>query len=345
MRDYPPPLRVNVLLIYAVGPMAQPKSILRLRAATLADVGLVADLQSAVTPDDPRDSEMLEFWWTHEPHTDRSIRLLAERDGDAVMYVSSNHREWKEGLHRFGSVRVNLHPDEWSRASYLEGVERAESWLRAEGAQTSFASIREDHEADVRALASLGYREVRRSRVWHLDLVRGHDRLLAASSKTRAGMKRQGVRLLTLDQDPDPVTMRKIYELDIEATEDVPKTVPWPVPPFDEWSDHWLAHPAHRKDRFWIACEGDAVVGMSVIGYPPRKGIPWTSFTGTARSVRGRGIARALKYETIAQAIALGIERVQTDNDAENAPILHLNEEMGYEPVSPVLELHRTLGA
>ena len=30
------------------------------------------------------------------------------------------------------------------------------------------------------------------------------------------------------------------------------------------------------------------------------------------------------------QADALGIARVRTGNDAENAPILHLNEEMGY---------------
>jgi GNAT superfamily N-acetyltransferase len=94
----------------------------------------------------------------------------------------------------------------------------------------------------------------------------------------------------------------------------------------------------------WIARDGDQVVGMSIIGYPPRRGVPWTSFTCTARSVRGRGIARALKYETVAQAIALGAKQVETANDAENAPILHLNEEMGYQPVTPLLELHRELG-
>jgi GNAT superfamily N-acetyltransferase len=59
--------------------------------------------------------------------------------------------------------------------------------------------------------------------------------------------------------------------------------------------------------------------------------------------VRGRGIARALKYTTIAQAIELGATLIETQNDAENAPILHLNQEMGYEPVTPVIELHRAL--
>jgi len=55
------------------------------------------------------------------------------------------------------------------------------------------------------------------------------------------------------------------------------------------------------------------------------------------------GIARALKYETVAQAIAVGATRVRTSNDSENAPILHLNAAMGYEPITPKIELHRRL--
>jgi hypothetical protein len=33
------------------------------------------------------------------------------------------------------------------------------------------------------------------------------------------------------------------------------------------------------------------------------------------------------------------------NNEGENAPILHLNEEMGYRLIDPVIELHRALGA
>ena len=111
-------------------------------------------------------------------------------------------------------------------------------------------------------------------------------------------------------------------------------------PPFDEWHRFWFENPGVRKERFWVAREGDELVGLSVIGYPPTRGLPWTFFTGTSQSVRGRGVARALKYETLAQAIDLGAQRVRTQNDGENAPILHLNTEMGYRPVKPVIELH-----
>jgi len=323
--------------------MAEIRSTLQLRPATIDDTGLVADLETACTPDDPRDGVMIAFWWTHQPGEEKSHRLIAERDGVAIMYVSASYGEWKDGSQRFGSIRLRLHPDDWRERTFLDGLERAEGWLRAEGTETSFVRIRQDFKAELSVVGRVGYHEVRRTRIWHLDLVRGRERLLAAAAKTRAEMERQGVRLLTLDQDTDPDNLKKLYALDMETTDDVPKTVPWPVPSFEEWSASWFDNPGHRRDRFWIAREGDAIVGLSVIGYPPRRGIPWTSFTGAARAVRGRGIARALKHETIAQAIALGAELVETANDAENAPILHLNEEMGYEPGQPLIELHREL--
>ena len=71
---------------------------------------------------------------------------------------------------------------------------------------------------------------------------------------------------------------------------------------------------------------------MDVLSPPP-----------TSQRGRGRGVAKALKYATVAQAITLGTRRVRTGNDGENAPILHLNAEMGYRPIEPVIELHREL--
>jgi RimJ/RimL family protein N-acetyltransferase len=113
----------------------------------------------------------------------------------------------------------------------------------------------------------------------------------------------------------------------------------------DEWRRFWLENPAIREDRFWIAREGEEIVGTSVLDCPPVRGVPWTAYTGTSRKVRGRGIARALKYQSMAQAIELGFTRVRTNNDADNPAILKINLEMGYRLVSPVIELHRNLHA
>jgi len=76
---------------------------------------------------------------------------------------------------------------------------------------------------------------------------------------------------------------------------------------------------------------------------PVVRGLPWTAYTGTSRAVRGRGIARALKYESIGQAVEAGYPRVRTNNDADNPAILRINAEMGYQLIAPIIELHREL--
>jgi GNAT superfamily N-acetyltransferase len=69
---------------------------------------------------------------------------------------------------------------------------------------------------------------------------------------------------------------------------------------------------------------------MSYLAYPPVRGVVWTNYTATHPGYRGRGIARAVKLQTLAQAADLGIPEVRTDNDSENAPMLHINETLGY---------------
>jgi RimJ/RimL family protein N-acetyltransferase len=221
--------------------MAKAQAVLDLRPATIADAERVADLETARTPDDPRDPELLRFSWTAAPAGEVFTRMLAERDGSAIAYLYVGH--------------------------------------------------------------------------------------------------------MHLDRDTDPDRLTKLYELSTIGDRDVPTTVPMHAKSYDEWHHLWFDNPGTRPDRIRIAREGDAIVGLSAIEYPPTRGAPWTAFTTTARRVRGRGIARALKHETIAQAIALGLERIRTQNDGENAPILHINAQMGYIPFDGTLELHRELNS
>jgi GNAT superfamily N-acetyltransferase len=158
---------------------------------------------------------------------------------------------------------------------------------------------------------------------------------MAAASRER--MRSQGIRLLTLADDRDPERYRKLWRMSNEAERDVPTTVPHVEPPFESFAAA-LRNPGLREDRIWMARVGDDVVGVSMLEYPPKRGIVQTDWTGTARSVRGKGVARALKCETVMQAIALGVDRVRTDNDSQNRPILHINETMGYRIVGEMVQ-------
>ncbi len=315
----------------------------RLRPTTLDDAELVADLESLRDPTEPRDPVLLRHWWRMGDELEKSMRRVAVLDGAAVAYVGASHEPWEPEVERFGTIRPLLRNDVWSESRYTELVTVGEDWLRTEGALTVVSRVREDIQQDLAALEHLGYREDRRMRVSELDLVARRQHIIATAAKSMEQMEHEGVQLHPLSEDADAEKYRKLYEVMIESEQDIPTTVPWRRLTFEEWSRFWFDNPAIREDRFWIAREGDAIVGTSVLDCPVVRGVPWTAYTGTSRSVRGRGIARALKYQSMGQAIEAGYTRVRTNNDADNPPILRINNEMGYQLVSPVIELHRKL--
>ena len=74
-----------------------------------------------------------------------------------------------------------------------------------------------------------------------------------------------------------------------------------------------------------------------------RPGVVQSAWPGMVGQARGRGIARALKCETLMQAMVLGVDRVRTDNDSTNVPILHINETMGYQRRADMVQFMKEL--
>ncbi|MDQ2951271.1 MAG: GNAT family N-acetyltransferase [Chloroflexota bacterium] len=306
---------------------------LELRDASLRDVALWCDLYTEAQPRRPMDPVVERYEWEHPPKGWRFGRHLMLDDGRAVGVASWAHPEWESISSRYASIAADIVPASETPESLTAALRRMEREVMGEGASLARTNTNEDDVARRALLVELGYREDRLNRRWELDLVVGRERILAMTGITRPKMAAQGIRLLTVDQDRDPDNVRKIWRLSEEASEDIPSTLPHVTESLEDYVD-WLGAPDMHADRVWIARDGEAIVGISVLAYPPVRGLVVTAWTATARSVRGTGVARALKCETLAQAIALGVPRVRTGNDGANAPILHLNASMGYEPVT-----------
>jgi GNAT superfamily N-acetyltransferase len=301
--------------------------------AKAGDAAFAADVDTAARPSAPRDPLTYEYWWSQPDENWTSARFVVIRGGARVGYATAEHPRWEVQPDRYGTVGGNLLPAE-RIASGLDGLYAAmEERVIADGAKILAAWANEDDPVRIETLLARGYKEDRRSRRWELDLVANREKLLAMTDQSRARMRDEGVRVLTLAADDDPNVIEKIWRLSEEAGDDVPTTEPR-VPEEMAAYTRWVNAPEIHRDRFWIARFGDDVVGVSVLGYPPVRGVVNTEWTATARSVRGRGVARALKCETVAQAITLGVDRVRTGNDAANDPILHLNETMGYRQIA-----------
>jgi GNAT superfamily N-acetyltransferase len=300
-----------------------------LRPATPEDAAFAADLYTEIYPDDALDPKQMEHSWRNPDTQTKIERFIGELDGERVAYSWHRHVDWAQMPKRYGHVAGDLRPSHRTAARLGALTAAMEERSRADGTRTLTAMCWEHDDLRVSVLKDRGYREERRERFWELDLVSNRERLEAMAKASREKMREHRIRVLTIGRDTDPDKWPKLWEMSNEAEQDVPTTVPHVLFPFDDFMK-WMRSPGLREDRIWIAREGDAILGVSMLSYPPARGVVQTDWTAVARAGRGRGIARALKCETVMQAIALGVRKVRTDNDSENAPILHINETMGY---------------
>lgn len=304
---------------------------LAFREARLDDAAFAADVETLANPARPTDPVVTRYWWEQPDDTYVVRRWIVRRDGHDIGFAYFEHPAWARLQVPHGDVGGELLPDQRDRGTLEAVFAEMERRLVSDGAQRVAVRANEDDRVRIAAIAARGFREDRRSRRWLLDLIENRERIVKMTAETRARMRAERIQLLTLDQDGDPDKYRKVWRMNEAAVRDVPTTLPHPEESFDD-TMRWLRAPGMHEDRLWIAREGDEIVGVSVLDFPPVRGLVGTAWTATARRVRGRGIARALKCETLLQAIALGVDRVRTGNDGANDPILHINASMGYEP-------------
>lgn len=178
-------------------------------------------------------------------------------------------------------------------------------------------------------LDRLGFRRDRVERLWELDFAVHGKRLVAEAKAARAKAQEAGIKMVTLADWSDPDSLKKVHALGQLTRRDVPTTFGWVLESYESWVER-VSGPDKRQDRFWIARHGSLPVAYSYLRFPPVRGQVWTGYTCSHPEYRGRGIARAVKLQSLAQAVALGIPLVLTSNDSENAPMLHINETLGY---------------
>jgi RimJ/RimL family protein N-acetyltransferase len=175
-----------------------------------------------------------------------------------------------------------------------------------------------------------------------------------ASEEGRAFAERHGFEVTqtmrTSTVDPRSVDTREVDSADVElrSVEEVgPEqafavdSVAWLDVPADEPSDrmeyrHWLRghwqNPDFDLAASYAACvDGRAVaVSYAAADYPGARAA--TAFTGVLPDYRGRGLARLVKLAVIRHLAARGVALLVTDNDERNAPMLAVNERLGFRP-------------
>ena len=113
---------------------------------------------------------------------------------------------------------------------------------------------------------------------------------------------------------------------------------------FDRFVSQELLPPFALPEGNFLAYEGDRLVGLSRLEQGTTAGVLHQGFTTVHGSARGRGIARALKVRTLRYGLEHGYREIRTANDLTNAPMLHINESLGFRPMALRITFERNNG-
>ena len=304
------------------------------RTATHADAELAAAISTATDPTHPQLAEELREKWANTEAGSRARRFMVQEDGIDRGWISLIQPRDAGGT----TTYLNILVPQANHNLFPTAVAFGENQAREMGTSALISQVGEDSPRAIEWLRANGWTEERKQRFWRLDLSAGAKRISDLWAEARRKLDTTQVALSTVAELGGEAFLPRLLPVSHATVADIPRSVEYIPEPYEEWVV-WMRPPSVLPERIWVAMLDGRPIGYSFLAYHPSS--TWTGFTGVLREHRGKGIARALKLATLVQAIDLGVAAVETDNDSENAPILHINEQLGYAEMPGKLEFHR----
>jgi L-amino acid N-acyltransferase YncA len=325
----------------SVGTAARP---VRVRPFREDDYAHLVRIGSASYPDDPFSEEEVrhqDVGWDHARYW--FMRFVGEdRTGAVVGTGRMNHMPWEFAPDRY-VMTVTVHPQHRRRGVGGALYDYVVETLRARGARALRSWVQKETMTDsIAFLAHRGFREVQRGWESRLDVV-AFDFARFAGAEERAAS--QGITLTTLaaERARDPEAPRQVHEMMQTIGGDVPGTGEFTPIAYDHWLSHDVETPKAIPEAFFLAKDGDRYVGVSLVQRRlEQPEVLSQELTGLLREYRGKGIAMALKLQTVKYARAHGYRQIRTGNDMRNRPMLRINEAMGFVKQPAWIAFERT---
>jgi mycothiol synthase len=303
----------------------------RVRDFRPADYARYAELVNRSYPD---------YGWTEKEirHEDETwedqryfrSRLVAENPSGLVVGAADvRHQPGQFDPHSY-RMDIVVDPSERRRGVGTMLFDGVIGLLRERGGRLLITNAKESMNESVRFLTKRGF--VERQRSWESRLnVREFDFARFAGADDRA--EREGVRITTLaaERPGDPEAVPKAYEMHEACRADVPSVDPITKSSFERFVSNNIEGPSTLLDGYFIAVHDGRYVGESHLFQDMTDdGVLYQGLTGVLREYRGRGIAMALKLQTVRYALEHGKREIRTWNDTRNRPMLRINEAMGF---------------
>jgi GNAT superfamily N-acetyltransferase len=169
---------------------------------------------------------------------------------------------------------------------------------------------------------------------------------LSTLDQLRSRLGNDGIETIALPDIDGEHTRQELYWCNTAIWRDMPHEahVDWEDPPLETFTRSIFERPSVLLESFFVARDGNHIVGLSYLLRRP-DGDAEVGDTGVLRSHRRRGIARVLKMLVTRYAAQQGIPNVHTDNRADNAGMLAINRELGFEPGEVMVVLEKTMAS
>jgi GNAT superfamily N-acetyltransferase len=290
-----------------------------------ADADAAAALIRAVEPNLVMTGELLVHWLEGTTEQARAAYWVAERDGEIVGFADAE-LAWAVSEPGVARLWVGVRPDARGRGLGSAMLAVAERHLRANDAR----KLRGSHGADERSRRFAdrhGYRPAREIRRSRLD-VRSAD--LSELPRLEEEKAAEGFHVVALRRLLD--RPRDLHVLYAEAEADSPADEPYDNVGYDEWEQETLGNPLLDADASVVVVEGERPVAFSWLLVDREGGRGEHDLTGTLREYRGRRLARLAKLAVVRWCVESGVDVLFTGNDTLNAPMLTINDRLGYRP-------------
>ncbi|MGW6282822.1 N-acetyltransferase family protein [Kribbella sp. NPDC055071] len=295
-----------------------------IRAAVGDDAEAVAAVRRAVYSYKVMSAAASRHMITVSQPAERFLPLVAVCSGEVVAWGSAGLNVWTSEPGQ-SELSIFVHPDHRNRGIGTALADRLHQHLTEVGASRVRTFVQPEGLEFAR---NLGYDGTRRMHYAGVDV-----RALPAQPETPDGFE-----LVTLAQ----VGPRQVYTADTIAGADEPDDVPMDAVGYDDWLDETWQGPSLDKSLSVAAMVGDDIVCFTLVETAGDRA--WSGMTGTIPSYRGRGLAKLVKSVALRRAAAAGITAAYTSNDDKNAPMLAINNWLGYERVQTELGLLHYLG-
>jgi DNA-binding transcriptional MerR regulator/L-amino acid N-acyltransferase YncA len=277
--------------------------------------------------DQPRTVDEMREWFQYSPPGRLHRRLVSVNENDAVTgyggYVHETHS--REGHF---TVWVIIDPDCRGQGIGSALWDRLWEDLKEKEATRLVSDVLDDDTQSLIFAQRRGFAIDQHFFTYELDLTTFDETLYLPDI---AALAASGIRFCALADFPDTLEMRhKLYDLNTsDMLENSHTSTPWTYSIFEK---SVLQAPWFRREGQLLAVDGDQWIGMAAVGLYPETHSAYNEYTGVLRPYRRRKIATSLKVLAALYARKEGVQKLMTDNNLRNAPILAINRKMGYKP-------------